>query len=134
MRWFAFAIAASLAAGTALAQSADPERDASRSAPRHEQSRAGTVTNPPAPGAAGAGTPAGEPEGAHSRAPRPTTPHADGAVKQQAEAKRRAELEHCQTLTGESRADCVRRADAEYRRATSDDTMSGAHEPGPSLG
>ena len=127
MRALAFAIAASLATVTAPAQSAD-------TAPRHEQSRAGTVTNPPASGAAGAGTPAGEPGAAESRAPRPAAPHADGAVKQQAEAKRRAELEHCRTLTGESRADCVRRADAEYRRATSDDTMSGEREPGPSLG
>jgi hypothetical protein len=127
--------ATSLAAGLALAQTADPERDASRSSPRQEQSRAGTVTNPPAPGSiGGTGPRSGEPEAPASRAPQPATPHADGAVKQQAQEKRRAALEHCQTMTGESRTDCVQRADAEYRRATSDDTLSGERAPGPSLG
>lgn len=109
--------AACLAAGTALAQSA------------------GTVTNPPAPsGAGGAASRAAEPETPAARAPGRETPHGDGAVKQQAEAKRRTELEHCQALNGESRADCIRRAEAEYRRATSDDTMSGERGTGASLG
>jgi len=126
MRSLAVLAAASLAANLALAQTSDPSRDATRPAPRQQQSRAGTVTNPPAPGT-GASAPAVESDAAP--APKPEAPHADGAVKQQAEAKRRAALEHCQTLTGESRADCVRSADAEYRRATSDDTLS--EQPGP---
>jgi hypothetical protein len=129
------AAAACLAVATALAQGADPERDASRPAPRQSESRAGTVTNPPAPSGAGrAASRAGEPGAPAARAPERETPHADGAVKQQAEAKRRGELEHCQTLNGESRADCIRRAEAEYRRATSDDTLSGERAPGAPLG
>jgi hypothetical protein len=133
MRLPAVVAAASLAASVAFAQTADPERDASRPPSRQQQSRAGTVTNPPGPGAIGdAGSRSGEPESPASRAP--ATPPADGAVKQQALEQRRAALEHCQTMTGESRTDCVRRADAEYRRATSDDTLSGERAPDPALG
>ena len=128
MRSLAVLAAASLAASLVLAQTSDPSRDASRPAPRQQQSRAGTVTNPPAPGT-GASAPAADSDAAPAPAPKPEAPHADGAVKQQSEAKRRAALEHCQTLTGESRADCVRRADAEYGRAASDDTLS--DQPGP---
>lgn len=135
MRSFAALVAASLAASAAFAQTADPQRDASRPSPRQQQSRAGTVTNPPGPGAIGdTGPRAGEAESPTSHAPQPAIPPADGAVKQQAQEKRRAALEHCQTMTGASRTDCVRRADAEYRRATSDDTLSGEREPGPALG
>jgi hypothetical protein len=127
-------IAFALAAGTAAAQTGDAARDASRPAPRQHESRAGTVTNPPPPGSIAApDVPAGEPEAPESRAAKPGAPHADGAARQQAESKRREALEHCQTMTGASRTDCVRRADEEFRRSTSDDTLSDGG-PDPSLG
>jgi hypothetical protein len=124
-----FAAAMSVAAATAVAQS-HPERGAARENP----SRAGTVTHPPASGDASGAERAGEPEAPAPRAREPEAPQGDTAVKQQAQEQRRAALENCQTMTGESRTDCVRRADAEYRRAISNDTQSGDSVPGASLG
>ena len=100
-----------IAAGAALAQ---------------DRARTGTVTNPPPisgsvidPGGAVA-----SPDSPPARSAEPDVHHTDSAVKQQADAKRRETLEHCQTLTGASRGDCVKRADEEFRRATGDDTLS----------
>ena len=110
-----------IAAGAALAQAAD----IAGAPPRQNPSREGTVTNPPVSGSAvdpnGA---AATPEAPPARAAEPEGRHPDTTVRQQADAKRRQALEHCQTLTGASRIDCVKRADAEFRRATSDDTLS----------
>jgi len=113
-----------LSAGTALAQA--PQRQ--------DRSHAGTVTNPPMSGSvtdpdAASATPEAPP----SRSASPESRQPDGSVRQQSDAKRRAALEHCQTLTGASRTDCVKRADEEFRRATSNDTLSGV-EPGRTYG
>jgi hypothetical protein len=77
----------------------------------------GTVTNPPISGSA-------IDPSAPSPATQPKAPHADSAVRQQADANRRQALEQCQTMTGASRIDCVKRADEAFKRATSDDTLS----------
>jgi hypothetical protein len=113
MRSLAVAVVVLLLAGTVLAQTP----------PRQDRSRAGTVTNPPIsdsvtdPGAVTA-----TPEAPSSGSPEIHQP--DTSVRQQAGAKRREALEHCQTLTGASRTDCVKRADDEFRRATGNDTLS----------
>ena len=115
MRPLALVFVVLLSAGTALAQQAQ----------RQDRSRAGTVTNPPIsgsvtdPGAAGAA-----PEAPPARSASPETRQPDGSVRQQAEAKRREALEHCQTLTGASRIDCVKRADEEFKRGVGNDTLS----------
>jgi hypothetical protein len=125
---------AAFATATAAAQDRDPSRERPRSAPPHADSRAGTVTD--STGSAGIagpsehGTDAGAPNAPTAE---PEVPHADTAVKQQAQAKRRAALEHCQTITGASRTDCVQRADEEFKRATTDDTLSD-RGPVPPLG
>jgi len=82
----------------------------------------GTVTNPPISGSAidpSAPSPAGD-----AAPSQPKAPHVDSAVRQQADANRRQALEQCETMTGASRIDCVKRADEAFKRATSDDTLS----------
>jgi hypothetical protein len=121
-----------LAAAAAAAQTPGSGRDAARARPG--DSGAGTVTNPT--GSASVADPAShgvDPDAPPARGAEPQIPQADGAVKQQAQAQRRQALEHCQTMTGESRTDCVRRADEAFKRATSDDTLSD-RGPDPSLG
>ena len=97
-------------------------------------SSGGTVTNPPAvPGADEPGAPAPEHDSPPAHGAEPDVHHGDTTVRQQAEARRREALEQCQALTGASRIDCVKRAEADYRRAISEDTLSD-RGPGPSLG
>jgi hypothetical protein len=119
MRSFAAVIL--FVAGSALAQSTD----IGSSTPRQDRSRAGTVTNPPISGSAidpdGASA---APDAPPSRAVQPEIHQPDISVRQQAEAKRRQALEHCQTLTGASRTDCAKRAGEEYKRGTGNDTLS----------
>jgi hypothetical protein len=121
-----------LAAAVAAAQAPGSGRDGARQRPG--DSRSGTVTNPT--GSESVGDPAAQgvdPEVPPARDAGPQVPQADSAVKQQAQAQRRQALEHCQTMTGASRTDCVRRADEAFKRATSDDTLSD-RGPDPSLG
>ena len=120
-------------AGPACAQPADRARGdpgASQAAPR-----GGTVTNPPVSG--GASDDPGAPATGHDAPPahavEPDVHHGDITVRQQAEEKRRQALEQCQSLSGASRTECVKRADADYRRAISEDTLSD-RGPGPRPG
>jgi hypothetical protein len=112
------AVLITLLAGAAFAQSAD--------SPRRNLPRGGTVTNPPIsgsvaePGAATASPEAPIPHGVQREIHQP-----DSSVKQQSEARHRQALEQCRALSGESRIDCVRRADRQFKGAAgSDDTLS----------